>query len=96
MTDNVILLVEDNPRDEELTLRALKKNNIRNEVLVVRDGVETWAGPGRRRACSRRAALPLPLLCSHTATWCERSSHSGSWPARANRLAGPARRALEP
>lgn len=35
----VILLVEDNPDDEALTLRALEKNNIRNEV-VARDGVE--------------------------------------------------------
>jgi two-component system response regulator len=35
-----ILLVEDNPDDEALTLRALKKNNIRNEVFVARDGVE--------------------------------------------------------
>ena len=33
-----ILLVEDNPDDEELTLRALKKNNIVNEVTVARDG----------------------------------------------------------
>lgn len=38
--DKVILLVEDNPDDEELTLRALKKNNIRNEIVVARDGVE--------------------------------------------------------
>jgi len=36
----IILLVEDNPDDEELTQRALKKNNIRNEVVVARDGVE--------------------------------------------------------
>jgi two-component system, response regulator len=35
-----ILLVEDNPDDEALTLRALKKNNILNEVVVARDGVE--------------------------------------------------------
>lgn len=34
----VILLVEDNRDDEELTLRALKKNNILNEVVVARDG----------------------------------------------------------
>ena len=38
--DKVILLVEDNPDDEALTLRALKKNNIMNEVVVARDGVE--------------------------------------------------------
>jgi len=36
----VILLVEDNADDEALTLRALKKNNIRNRVVVTRDGQE--------------------------------------------------------
>ena len=36
----VILLVEDNPDDEALTLRALKKNKIANSVVVARDGVE--------------------------------------------------------
>jgi two-component system response regulator len=36
----MILLVEDNARDEALTLRALKQNNIANEVVVTRDGVE--------------------------------------------------------
>ncbi len=36
----VILLVEDNPDDEVLTRRALKKNNIGNEVIVARDGIE--------------------------------------------------------
>ena len=40
MEDKNILLVEDNPDDEALTLRALNKNNIMNEVVVVRDGVE--------------------------------------------------------
>jgi two-component system, response regulator len=35
-----ILLVEDNPNDEELTLYALKKNNINNHIQVVRDGAE--------------------------------------------------------
>jgi two-component system response regulator len=38
--NKVILLVEDNPDDEALTLRALKKNNILNEVIVARDGIE--------------------------------------------------------
>jgi two-component system response regulator len=36
----MILLVEDNRDDEDLTLRALSKNNIKNEVIVARDGVE--------------------------------------------------------
>lgn len=36
----VILLVEDNPDDEVLTLRALRKNNILNDVVVARDGAE--------------------------------------------------------
>jgi two-component system, response regulator len=38
--DKIIFLVEDNPDDEALTLRALKKNNIMNEVVVAHDGVE--------------------------------------------------------
>jgi len=37
---SVILLVEDNPDDEALTLRAFKKNSILNEVVVARDGAE--------------------------------------------------------
>jgi CheY-like chemotaxis protein len=40
MEKKVILLVEDNPDDVDLTLRALKKANVLNEVVVVRDGVE--------------------------------------------------------
>jgi CheY-like chemotaxis protein len=40
MNRNVILLVEDNPDDEALTLRALKKNKMVNEVIVAHDGVE--------------------------------------------------------
>ena len=40
MTNNVILLVEDNADDEALAVRALKKNNITNEIVVARDGIE--------------------------------------------------------
>ncbi|MGH2399568.1 MAG: response regulator [bacterium] len=36
----VILLVEDNPDDEALTLRALRKNKVANDVIVARDGAE--------------------------------------------------------
>ena len=40
MKTKIILLVEDNPDDVQLTLRALKKNNIMNEIIVAQDGVE--------------------------------------------------------
>jgi two-component system, response regulator len=40
MKARIILLVEDNPSDEALTLRALKKSSINNEVIVARDGAE--------------------------------------------------------
>ena len=40
MDKGIILLVEDNPDDEALTLRALKKNKILNEVVVAHDGAE--------------------------------------------------------
>jgi two-component system response regulator len=36
----VILLVEDNPDDEALTMRAFRKNNVSNRIIVVRDGAE--------------------------------------------------------
>lgn len=40
MNHKMILLVEDNPDDEALTLRALKKSKIANKIVVVRDGAE--------------------------------------------------------
>ena len=40
MNDKIILLVEDNPDDVELTMRAFTKNNILNKVVVAKDGVE--------------------------------------------------------
>ena len=38
--ENSILLVEDNPDDEALTIRALKKNHLQNKLVVARDGAE--------------------------------------------------------
>ena len=61
MNQKTILLVEDNPDDEALTLRALKKNNIFNEVTVARDGQEAldyFFGEG----ASERPAPTLMLL----------------------------------
>lgn len=40
MKNKVIMLVEDNPDDEALTVRALKKSKVVNEIVVVRDGVQ--------------------------------------------------------
>jgi two-component system response regulator len=40
MEEKTILLVEDNPDDVDLTLRAFKKNNIFNKVVIARDGAE--------------------------------------------------------
>ena len=40
MAEKTILLVEDNPDDEELTLRALRQAKVANEVIVARDGIE--------------------------------------------------------
>jgi CheY-like chemotaxis protein len=38
--EKIILLVEDNPDDEALTLRALKKHNVANNIIIAHDGVE--------------------------------------------------------
>jgi CheY-like chemotaxis protein len=43
MKSTTIALVEDNPDDEALTMRALKKNGIANEIRILRDGVEALA-----------------------------------------------------
>jgi len=40
MTNKSILLVEDNPDDEALAMRALRKSNLVNDIIVSRDGVE--------------------------------------------------------
>ncbi len=51
-----ILLVEDNPDDEALTVRAFAKNNIRNPIAVVRDGAEALDWLFRRGAHATRSS----------------------------------------
>src|SRR5690606_41697418 len=72
MSDRYILLVEDNPDDEELTLLSLRKNNLGHQIVVVRDGVEAvdflfGVGQYAGREVSNvptamRLALKLPKL----------------------------------
>jgi len=64
MNPKVILLVEDNPDDEELTLMALAKNNILNEVVVARDGVEAleYLFGEAELAFPQRRVLPTLIL----------------------------------
>ncbi|MBC7499755.1 MAG: response regulator [Herminiimonas sp.] len=57
-----ILLVEDNPDDVALTLRAFKRNNIANPVVVARDGIEAIDFLFARAFFADRAGLPLPKL----------------------------------
>ena len=58
-----ILLAEDNPHDVELTLAALKRSNIANEVVVTRDGAEVLDFLRCRGAyASRLPELPVVLL----------------------------------
>jgi two-component system response regulator len=62
MEATMILLVEDNPDDETLTLRALRRNHLGNRVDVVRDGAEALEflfGTGRHEG---RAPAPPPHL----------------------------------
>jgi len=62
MSDKTILLVEDNPDDVTLTLRALKKNNLLNEVVVARDGVEALDFLFCEGSYKNRAPEHLPEL----------------------------------
>jgi two-component system, response regulator len=56
-----ILLVEDDPRDLELTLRTLKKNNIANHIVVARDGAEALECLRSGTARPRLVLLDLKL-----------------------------------
>lgn len=60
MEEKMILLVEDNPDDVTLTLRAFKKNNIRNEIVVAQDGEEALDFLFRRGAYSELDPQDLP------------------------------------
>jgi len=65
LNNRAILLVEDNPDDVKLTLRALKKNNIANEVVVANDGVEALDylfGTGLHAGRDRSKIIALVLL----------------------------------
>jgi two-component system response regulator len=60
MSNAFILLVEDNPDDEALTFRALRKHNILNGVTVARDGAEALDYLFAQGAYSARDATDLP------------------------------------
>ncbi|MBK8173416.1 MAG: response regulator [Sandaracinaceae bacterium] len=62
MTHSAILLVEDNPNDEALTLRALKRSNVANPVVVARDGAEALDYLFARGAHAARERLPQLVL----------------------------------
>ena len=61
-TNRTILLVEDNPDDVELTLRALQQYNVKNEVAVVRDGAEALDYLFARGAYAERSVCPMPAV----------------------------------
>ena len=62
MSERIILLVEDNPNDETLTLRALQKNNIMNKVVVARDGAEALDYLFAKGAYANRDASEMPQI----------------------------------
>ncbi len=57
-----ILLVEDNPQDAELTLRALKKRNLANHIIVVEDGVEALDFIFARGKFTQREIFQFPKV----------------------------------
>jgi len=62
MSDKVILLVEDNPDDVDLTIRAFKKNNISNKFVIARDGAEALDYLFGTGAYAGRSVSDLPVV----------------------------------
>ncbi len=62
MNKNPILLVEDNPDDEALALRAFKKSGMTNEIVIARDGVEALDYLFCRGEHAGRDASKLPAV----------------------------------
>jgi two-component system response regulator len=62
VTERTILLVEDNADDEELTIRALHKNGIANELVIARDGVEALDYLFGNGAWSGRDTTRMPAV----------------------------------
>ncbi|MGZ5032373.1 MAG: response regulator [Usitatibacter sp.] len=60
--DKSILLVEDNPDDVKLTLRAFERNNIANPISVAQDGIEALDFLFARGPHAQRQGKPLPTL----------------------------------
>jgi two-component system, response regulator len=62
MEDKIILLVEDNPDDVELTLRAFNRSNIFNKVIVAKDGMEALDYLFGKGSYKEREIKDLPIL----------------------------------
>jgi two-component system response regulator len=62
MSDKTVLLVEDDPRDQELTMRALQKSKVQYQVVVAHDGVEALDYLFGRGAHSGRDVTEVPAL----------------------------------
>ena len=87
MAQKTILLVEDNADDEALTLRALTRNNIGNEVVVARDGEEAleWlfargATPGAIGTTCRRWCCSISNCRKWTGWRCSAASATAPRP----------------
>ena len=61
-SNKAILLVEDNPDDAKMTLRALQRNHVVNTIIEVRDGVEALDILFARGTHTDRSGAPMPVL----------------------------------